>query len=109
MTWLLLIPGFVVFAAGAYCSYSKGFRDSSYYLPTFVFLSLVSGWLWVIASRRLDSVKDIMFFSLMWDVLMVVAYYAGPLVLKGDGFNWQAYAAAALAAAGIVWFKIATG
>lgn len=106
--WLILIPSFMVFIAGATCSYSKSFRDSSYYLPAFVSLSLIGGWLWVTASRRLDTTKDILLFSLAWDVLMVLAYYAGPLVLKGEGLNWQAYAAALMAAMGILWFKIAT-
>jgi hypothetical protein len=99
---------FLTFAAGSYTTYSKTFRDSSYYLPSFVALSLVSGWLWVVASRRLDSTSNILMFSMVWDLMMVIAYYAGPLVFKGESFNWQAYAAAGVMATGMVWFKVAT-
>lgn len=111
--WLLMIPAFTIFCAGAYCSYSKAIRDHWAYLPAFVILTMLCGWVWVFVTRRLgaedDAVKQIMFFSLVWDVLMVAAYYALPLLLKGEHFNWQAYAASAMAAAGIVWFKMATG
>lgn len=40
---------------------------------------------------------------------MVVAYYAGPMLLKGESFGWQVYAAAAVTITGIIWFKSATG
>ncbi len=108
-TWYIMVPAFLAFLAGSWCSYTKWFRDSPYYLPAFVGLSLLCGWMWVVASRRFDGVASIMFFSLVWDVAMVIAYYAAPLLLKGEGLNWQAYAAAGVAAAGIVWFKLATG
>ena len=111
--WLLMIPAFAFFCAGAYCSYTKTVRDSWMYLPSFVILTMLCGWLWVVGSRHLgkdgDATKEIMFFSLVWDVLMIAAYYALPLIFKGEGFNWQAYVAAGLAMIGIVWFKLATG
>jgi hypothetical protein len=111
--WFLMLPAFAVFCAGAYCSYTKAIRDHWVYLPAFVILTMLCGWLWVVASRNLgkdgDAVKEIMFFSLVWDVLMIVAYYALPLLIKGESFNWQAYVAAGLAMIGIVWFKVATG
>lgn len=107
-TWLITIPALLVFSAGAYCTYSKSFRESWAYLPVFVGLSLIGGWLWVTASRRLDTTSNIMLFSLVWDILMVLAYYAGPLILKGERFGWQAYAAAMMTVGGVIWFKLAT-
>jgi len=111
--WFLLIPAFLMFCAGAYCSYEKAIRDHWIYLPVIVISSALCGWVWVLATRKLgaedDAVKQIMFFSLVWDLSMVAAYYALPLLLKGEQFNWQAYAASATAVTGIVWFKVATG
>jgi hypothetical protein len=103
-----MIPALLVFSIGAICTYTKSIRESWVFLPIFVGLSLLSGWLWVTASRRFDSTANIMLFSLVWDILMVLAYYAGPIILKGDRFGWQAYAAAMMTVAGIFWFKIAT-
>ena len=105
--WLITIPAFCVFCIGSYCTYTKEVRDSWMYIPIFVGLSLTTGWLWAVSSRRLETTNSILLLSLVWDVLMVMAYYAGPLIFKG-GFNWQAYAAAAVAVAGICWFKVAT-
>ena len=111
--WLLLIPGFAVFCLGSYYSYSRTMREHWSYLPVFVALMVIGGFIWVFASRALgkdeDHVKKIMLFSLAWDVIMIVAYYALPLICKGQGFSWQAYAAAALTVGGIFWFKVATG
>jgi len=41
--------------------------------------------------------------------MMSVAYYAGPLLIVGDGLGWQAWAAVVLVVAGLIWFKMATG
>jgi drug/metabolite transporter (DMT)-like permease len=108
-TWLLTIPAFIVFCAGAYCTYTKGIRESWVYLPAYIGLSLISSFIWVVVARRLDTTNNLLLFSLVWDVLMVLAYYAGPLIFKGENLSWQAYAAAALTVTGICWFKIATG
>jgi hypothetical protein len=105
-TWFLLIPIFVVLSAGSFCTYCKTVRDSWMYLPAFIIISLLTGWLWVTASRRLDSTSNILLFSLLWDILMVTAYYAGPLLLKGEGFSWQVYAASAVTLAGVIWLKM---
>jgi hypothetical protein len=111
--WLLLIPGFAVFCLGSFYSYSRAMREHWSYLPVFVALMVIGGFIWVAASKKLgageDHVKQIMLFSLAWDVIMIVAYYALPLIFKGEGFNWQAYAAAVVTVAGIFWFKLATG
>lgn len=108
MQWWLLAPAFLIFCGGAVCTYTKSIRDSNWYLPSFVALSLAAGWLWVVCSRQLNNTNGILLFSLIWDGLMVLAYYAGPLVIKGERLDWQAYAAAALTVTGICWFKMAT-
>lgn len=105
--WLLLFPAFLVFCGGSYCTYTKAVRDSPYYLPVFVFLALASGLLWVYASRQLDDTFKILLFSLIWDGLMVLAYYAGPLIVKGGNLSWQAWVAAGVTIVGIFWFKMA--
>lgn len=110
--WLLLIPGLALFCLGSFYSYSKEWREHWSYMPVFVVTSILGGILWVIASQSLgkseDHIKQLMLFSLLWDALMIVAYYALPLFLKGEGFGWQVYAAATMFCVGILWFKLAT-
>ncbi len=108
MPWILP-AAFLTFALGAAVTYHRPARDSAWFLPAFLAASLLAGWLWTVGARRCDTVAGLLFFSLAWDGLMVLAYYAGPLVLKGGGLGWQAYAAAGVTAAGLVWFKAATG
>jgi hypothetical protein len=107
-TWLLTIPAFIIFCVGAYCTYTKEIRESWMYFPAYVGLSLISSLIWVLVARRLDT-NGLLLFSLVWDILMVLAYYAGPILFKGENLSWQAYAAAALTMTGICWFKIAIG
>jgi hypothetical protein len=106
MTWLFLIPAFAV---GSLFTYNKALRESPYYFPAFFACGMVVSGVWVLASRRFQSDEKIMFFSLVWDVLMLLCYYVAPLLFKGESLSWQAYAASALALSGIFWFKLATG
>jgi hypothetical protein len=106
MRWLFLAPTFLVFCIASFCTYTKSLRDSSWYFPITAACSLVCAWLWVQCSRKLDDTNSIIMMSLIWDVLMVVAYYIGPMVFKGDNIGWQAYTAAALTVAGVIWFKM---
>ncbi len=106
--WLLLIPAFLTFIIGSYTTYTKEIRDSSYYLLIFVSLSVVCGWLWVKASRKLDNTMGILIFSMVWDLLMAIAYYAIPVIFKGENLGWQTYAATAVMICGMIWFKVVT-
>lgn len=107
--WFLTIPAFLVFCLGSYCTYTKTIRESWLYVPAFIGISLISSIIWVLIARKLQTTNSILFFSLVWDILMVIAYYAGPIVFKGENLNWQAYAAGVLAVTSVCWFKIAVG
>jgi hypothetical protein len=105
----ILVAAFALFCFGSFTTYYRPFRESSLYLPSFILTSLVGGWLWVTAARRCQSSADLIYLSLCWDGLMAAAYYAGPLLVVGNGVGWQAWCAVALVVCGLVWFKMATG
>jgi len=107
-TWLVVIPVFLLYSVGAYCTYNKSVRESSAFLPIYLGIAIFVGLLWVFATRQFNSTAELLFLSLIWDILMILAYYAGPILFKGEHFGWQAYAAAAMTVSGIFWFKIAT-
>lgn len=77
-----------------------------WYFPATAAVSLACAWLWVKSSRQLDDTNSILMLSLVWDLLMVTAYYLGPMVFKGEGLGWQTYAAALVTLIGICWFKL---
>lgn len=106
--WYLLIPAFASFCIGSVATYSATIRNSWQYYPMYVGSMLACAFLWISASRTINDPVKILFYSLVWDCLMLLAYYAAPLVLKGHNLSWQAYAAAAVAVVGVVWFKVAT-
>jgi hypothetical protein len=106
MPWLILTSAFAVFCVCSYCTYEKSIRDSSWYLPIFVAGSLIGGYLWVSASRRLDSTNSILLLSLVWDFLMVIAYYAAPLAFAAHKVSWWAVIAACVTIGGLIWFKL---
>lgn len=106
--WLYLIPVFACFVVGACSTYVKVIRDSSYYLPTIVLVSLLNAVFWCRATKQLETVSQLMLFSLAFDALMVLAYYGGPILSQGRNFPPGAYYGAGLAIVGLVWFKLAT-
>lgn len=106
--WLYLIPTFFCFAVGACATYVRVIRESSYYLPTIVAVSLVNAVLWCRATKQLETVSQLMLFSLAVDALMVLAYYGGPILSQGRSLPPGAWYGAGLAVAGLVWFKLAT-
>lgn len=106
---MILISAFILFSFGSFTTYYKPFRESQFYLPSFILTSLLGGYLWVTAARRCQSSVDLIYLSLCWDGLMCLAYYAGPLLVVGDGLNWQAWCAVLLVVCGLVWFKMVTG
>jgi hypothetical protein len=99
---------FALFSFGSFTTYYKPFRESSFYLPTFILTSLAGGWLWATAARRCQSSAELIYLSLCWDGMMCLAYYAGPLLVVGNGLPWQAWAAVGLVVCGLVWFKVVT-
>ena len=105
----ILATAFALFCFGSFSTYYRPFRESSYYLPSFIITSLLGGYLWVVAARRCQTAPELIYLSLCWDGLMALAYYAGPLLVVGDGLGWQAWAAVGLVVAGLVWFKVVTG
>jgi len=109
MPWLTLGSAFAIFCLCSYCTYEKSIRDSGAYLPIFVAGSIVGGWLWVICARKADTTTGIMFLSLTWDILMVLAYYAAPLLLTSGRMPWRSFIALAVTISGLIWFKLSIG
>jgi drug/metabolite transporter (DMT)-like permease len=107
-TWILFWV-FLMFAGSAVCTYTKCLRDSWVFLAVMIATALLGSYLWVVATRRLETISDLLWFSLLWDILMVVAYYLTPLLFHEHKMNWQAWAAIGLIVLGILWFKLQTG
>lgn len=108
MTWLILVPVFMTFMFGAWATYTPVIRHSHMYLWVMIGSSLANAWFWVLATKRLDTTDSIVLFSLLFDALMIVAYYGYPAVIGGHQFTWQAWVSGALVIAGLFWFKLAT-
>jgi hypothetical protein len=107
-TWILFYV-FLMFVAGAVCTYSKALKDHWIFYVVMIGTALAGSYAWVVASRRLDKVADLMWFSLLWDILMVIAYYAIPFFFYEHKLNWQAWCAMILIIVGILWFKMESG
>jgi len=96
----------LMFIASAVCTYTKSLKESWIFLIIMLVTACLGSWLWVVASRRLDKISDLIWFSLVWDMLMVAAYYLIPLFFYEHKMNWQSWAAISLIIAGIMWLKL---
>lgn len=107
MTWIILLPVCLLFVVGSVFSYRADLRASGWFLPVYLAVSVGCALCWVVAARSLNDGRSILFFSLVWDVLMVACYYLLPLALFDFRFNRWAWAGFALMLAGLVLVKVA--
>lgn len=96
---------FAVLTLGSYATYNKDIKDSNYYLPLYLSTSLAYSILWVMATRKINTTAALLHYSLIVDVMMVVAYYLGPLIIQGKEINWQVWPAGAITIIGMFWMK----
>jgi len=94
------------------CTYVKQIRDSWIYWPIFIISGASLSILWVLATKQLNNTYKIMLFSLIWDIIMILAYYGGPIIYKtiyeNQSLNWQIFASIILTITGLIWFKFST-
>lgn len=100
-----VIGAFTLFCLGSYFSYTPSIRTHWSYIPLTIGISILGGALWAWTARRCADNKEVLFWSLVWDALMVAAYYALPLFFGSAKIPFQAYVAAGLAIFGLIWFK----
>lgn len=100
-----MIAAFAMFCIGSYCSYTPSIRSHWSYIPITIAISIIGGFLWAWTAKRCPNNKEVLFWSLVWDCLMVVAYYALPLAFGAANIPFKAYIAAGLVVFGLIWFK----
>ena len=100
-----MIGAFALFCVGSYCSYTPSIRSHWSYIPVTIGISILGGTLWAWTARRCADNKEVLFWSLVWDALMVAAYYALPLAFGAAKIPLQAYVAAGVVIFGLIWFK----
>lgn len=101
----LVIPLLVCYFAGAWMTYSKPFRESAAFLPSFVALTALSGLLWVLATRS-ASPRSILTLSALCDAGMIVAYYALPIAIFGVQANGPTVAGILFIVTGAVMVRL---
>ena len=106
MVYVYLVPVAVAFSIGSTFTYYAPLRNSYAYLPTFFICGFITSLIWTITSRKLDNTEKIMFFSFVWDFLMLLFYYLIPAIIQHKNINLQTYFAAILIIIGIIWFKV---
>jgi multidrug transporter EmrE-like cation transporter len=104
--WLSLLPATLIFIIGSLFSFSDTLRNSKWYTPVFVILGIAMTFLWIWATKVFDDKNKIYVFSLVWDFLMMAAYYLLPFCLYKFKFSWPMIIGALLMVAGVVVVKI---
>ena len=105
--WILFYAS-LMFIGSAIFTYSKTLKDTAFFTVYMITTAILGSWLWVVASRRIVAVADQLWYSLVWDTLMMAAFYGIPLVFFEHKMNWQSWSAVALIITGILWFKTST-
>jgi hypothetical protein len=98
----------VIYSIASFASYSKEIRDSNYVFILNCLIGVMSSALWILMIRSLNDTNKIVAASLVWDLIVTIAYVVVPIIMQGKTLEWQAYAALALAVVAILWFKAAT-
>jgi hypothetical protein len=105
---ICLIAVALLYSFASYVSYNKGLRDSNYVFALNWSVALMSSTLWIVMIRALDDTNKIVAASLIWDLIVTVAYALIPALMQGKNITWQSYAALGLAVIAVMWFKAST-
>ena len=105
---MCLIAVALLYSVASYASYNKLLRDSNYIFGLNWTVALMSSTLWIVMIRTLNDTNKIVAASLVWDLIVTVAYALIPALMQGKNITWQAYAALGLAVIAVMWFKVST-
>lgn len=108
MVWVLLSLVAFLQLIGAHFTYLKSSRDSWYFVPFMIIVSLCSSLAWCLSARILDKTSNIMFYSLVWDTVLFISYYAVPLILHRNEFNGYTVIGSILVISGLLVCKLAS-
>ena len=103
--WHLLFPVFLLCCAGSWLTYSDSRRQASWYPWVMVLLGAGCAYLFSLGAQWLDDKVRVYVFSLVYDCLMVAAYYVLPLVVLGVKVSPGVAVGAGLVVAGLVVIK----
>lgn len=87
---VILLAVFAVSCLGSWASFTERARQSLYYVPGMVVISVLTGALFAAGCQYLDDKRKIFYFSLYYDVMVATAYYLLPLAFFGCRVSPQA-------------------
>ncbi len=83
MMYTFAIATLVLLFLGSWATFTDSVRQSRWYVPAMMILSLLNALIFGIAARMLNDKERIFVLSLVLDALMVFAYYLVPLLAFG--------------------------
>ena len=101
-----LIPCFVFFCIGSYMAYTPAVRNGQAYVWTMGMLGCITGFLFAYASKLLNDNSKIYVYSLVYDSMMVAAYYLLPILAFGTKINTGVMVGAAMIVVGFSVVKV---
>lgn len=104
MPWAILIPAFLCLCLGSYVSYTKDFKQGPWFLPMFLVVQIVTGFLWCFAAR-VSEPRVLFTFGLLWDLIGILAYSVLPLLVCGVRLSPTAWCGLALTVIGVSMVK----
>lgn len=87
LPYIILLLSFLVFSGSAILSFSKSFSESNFFIPTTLILGLCSTTLWICLVRTINNPQKLFWWSLAWDLLMLLAFYLLPILIGSVKLN----------------------
>lgn len=97
-----------IYSIASMATYKQEIRDSNFFLPISMSVSIMSSLLWVFTVKTMNDTDKIIAFSMAWDIIIVALYAVIPAMLQEKSIGWQGWIALTIAIAGVLWFKAVT-
>lgn len=106
MEWFVLLFVSLLYAVGAYMTYTEEARKQWWFIPFAVGLGAVVSTLWFLMVRWLDDKQRIYVYSLFWDAIMIAVYYFLPPLIFGVKLDKWSLVGLALIVGGVALIKV---
>jgi hypothetical protein len=102
--WHHLLIVLLIYSVASYSTYSQQVRTHPSYYVIITAVGIISSLLWCHATASLSS-KQVIWFSLLWDFIIILVYNVIPFLMMARTFPTQAYLAFGMILLGLVWLR----
>ncbi len=103
---LLYLMSFMSYSFYSYINYSKKIKESIYFFPMGILLSLIGNLFWLLISKEIKSDNKMIIYALIFDGMVMTTFTLIPVLLFGIKLNMTGMIGLMITATGLILLKL---